>query len=263
MPSTPRQKPRSRRPASLGSSRIAYGGLLILTVLFVTFMAVFSFQKALTTIGPYDASYNATVSRTLAFQGRYGVWDNGRFVGFPVEVSTGPALLVPLAAAYRWGGDSPYVPNVATVIFCFGVFLLAWSIALRCGDGSSTWFVFSLLVAVCVFFILVAKEGGHTVDAGEYEDRSGFPAVAYAHGGYIGRPVFSLGDLEHEFAARRRSPLVWGRWVACWRPPQSIPSSSRCCPWRASSPYSSFPCSAGGFPVQLSLVGSSVWRPRR
>ena len=57
-------------PGAVGTSRIARGGLLILTIVFVAFMAIFSFQRAATTINPYDASYNAMVSRTLAFQGR-------------------------------------------------------------------------------------------------------------------------------------------------------------------------------------------------
>ena len=140
-------------------SRIAYATLLVLTILFLEYAAISCFQKATTIIDPYDGSYNAMVARTLAFQGRYGVWDNGRLVLCPVEVTTGPAMLLPIAVAYPWMGDSPFLPNVVSTVLCFSVLLLAWAIALRCAGGQSAWCAFSLLIAVFTLLILTTKTG--------------------------------------------------------------------------------------------------------
>ena len=63
--------------------------LLALTGIGLAYVGVCIYRHATTIIDAYDGSYNAMVARTVAFEHRYGVWDNREFIRWPVRVTTG------------------------------------------------------------------------------------------------------------------------------------------------------------------------------
>lgn len=137
--------------------------LLGLTALFLGWFAVSCLQNATKTIDPYDGSYNAMVARTMAFQHAYGVWDNGRFIPCPVAVTTGPTMLLPIAAAYAAVGDWPFLPGVVATFLCLGVLSLAIGICFQRAADESPWQVLSLSFAVVVLLTITAKTANHAL----------------------------------------------------------------------------------------------------
>ena len=138
-------------------SRVVGIALLVLTVVLFAYATVCLVGLATSRILDYDAPYNTAVSRNLAFDGRYGLWQNGSFRVFPVECTTGPTMLVPIAAAYRFFGDSPFVPNVASLALILGLTAATWLVALPRRAVDSPWQVFALLVAMVVLVAIVMR----------------------------------------------------------------------------------------------------------
>jgi len=75
-----------RREVSSEHLRAAHlavaGGLL-------AWLALCAFARATTMIDPYDGAHHTVLARNLAFGGRYGLWDYGRWVVWPLDVSVG------------------------------------------------------------------------------------------------------------------------------------------------------------------------------
>ncbi len=135
--------------------------LKFLTVLLLAYFAVVFLQQATRILDGYDAAYFANVARNFAFQQRYGVWDNGEFVTCPVEATTGPAMLLPVAAVYWCFGDWVFLPGVVGAILCLSVLVFDWIIAVPGDSRQSAWHYFSLLVAIIVMFSITAKGSDH------------------------------------------------------------------------------------------------------
>jgi hypothetical protein len=112
-------------------------------------------------VDPHDASDAAVVARNLAFHHRYGVWDHGTFVACPNQVTTGPGLVLPLAAAYCCFGDWLYMPAIVTTVLTVGMLGFVWLIAVPRDPRCSLWRYFSLLVAVVALFATTVKVGEH------------------------------------------------------------------------------------------------------
>jgi hypothetical protein len=135
--------------------------LKFLTILLLAYFAVVFLQQATRIIDGYDASYFAVVARNFAFHCRYGAWDNGAFVTCPNEATTGPAMILPVAAVYWCFGDRPFLPGVVGAILCLSVLVFDWIIAVPGDSRQSAWHFFSLLVAVIVMFSVTAKGLDH------------------------------------------------------------------------------------------------------
>ncbi|MGD0654465.1 MAG: hypothetical protein ABSA16_08995 [Thermoguttaceae bacterium] len=136
-------------------------GLKFLTIGLLGYFAVTCLQKSTSIIDGYDASFFAVVARNLAFYHHYGACDNGVFITCPNEATTGPALLLPVAAAYRCFGDWPFLPGVVSAVFCLSVLAFAWAIAAPGDSRQSTWHFFSLLVAMIVMLSITVKQFDH------------------------------------------------------------------------------------------------------
>ena len=135
--------------------------LKFLTVFLLAYFAVVFLQQATRIIDSYDASYFAVVARNFAFHCRYGAWDNGAFVTCPNEATTGPAMLLPVAAVYWCFGDWPFLPGVVGAILCLSVLVFDWIIAVPGDSRQSAWHFYSLLIAVIVMFSITAKGLDH------------------------------------------------------------------------------------------------------
>ncbi len=114
----------------------------------LAYVGVCAMSQAISHIDPYDGSYNAMLARNLAFEGRYGLWDYGRYVTWPVEVTTGPALLLPVAAAYRLAGDGPFVANVVCASVVMALLVATWTFVVAGVDSRAS--AVSALVALGV-----------------------------------------------------------------------------------------------------------------
>jgi hypothetical protein len=121
-------------------------------------------------VDPYDASYASVAARNLAFHHRYGVWNGDTFVACPCEVTTGPGILLPLAAAYWCFGDWLFMPGVVTTVLTVGMLGFVWLIAVPRDSRHSSWHYFSLLVAVLAVLATTAKEGEHRGFCAPYGD---------------------------------------------------------------------------------------------
>lgn len=77
-------------------------------------------------IDPHDGSCIAVLARNLAESGRYGYARYGTFELWPVEATTGPTLVVPIAIALRLAGDGPFVANVACAVVVLVLLGLVW-----------------------------------------------------------------------------------------------------------------------------------------
>lgn len=82
---------------------------------------------ALRYIDPHDGSCIAVLARNLAESGRYGYARYGTFELWPVEATTGPTLIVPIALAFRLAGDGPFVANVACTLVVLVLLGFIWS----------------------------------------------------------------------------------------------------------------------------------------
>ena len=117
-----------RREVSSEHLRAAHlavaGGLL-------AWLALCAFARATTMIDPYDGAHHTVLARNLAFGGRYGLWDYGRWVVWPLDVSVGPTLIVPLALGFRLAGWGPFVPNVVCATLSVGLASVLWLLVAR------------------------------------------------------------------------------------------------------------------------------------
>jgi hypothetical protein len=90
---------------------------------------------ALTAAGTYvdnfDGAAQSIAARNLAFHGRYGVWDFQTFRCWPADWSTGPTLMLPVAATYRLLGDGPFTANYGCAVCCLSVLALYLVLAVR------------------------------------------------------------------------------------------------------------------------------------
>jgi len=77
-------------------------------------------------LDPHDGSCTAVLARNLAAMGAYGYAKYGRFELWPVEATTGPTLVVPIAIAYRLAGEGPFVANVASALVVLALLVLVW-----------------------------------------------------------------------------------------------------------------------------------------
>ncbi len=132
--------------------RLARVGAAIATALLLAYLALCSLTQARSAVDAYDGSYNAMVARNLAFHGRYGLWDYDRYVVWPVEVTTGPTLLVPIAAALRVFGDEAFLPNIVSSSIVLGLLAATWSIVVSRVESAvgAASAVVSLLLLVTV-----------------------------------------------------------------------------------------------------------------
>src|SRR5712664_2060465 len=71
----------------LRAAHLAVAGSLL------AWLALCAFARATTMIDPYDGAHHTVLARNLAFGGRYGLWDYGRWVVWPLDVSVGPTLI--------------------------------------------------------------------------------------------------------------------------------------------------------------------------
>lgn len=135
--------------------------LLASTVILLAYTGICFYRLATTRILAHDAPYNVTLPRTLAFEGRYAVWYNRELQVWPVCITTGPTMLLPMAAAYRCFGDGPFLPNVVSLTLILGCLIAAWLTALPKRPLESPWQIFSLLVAWVVLVAVTAKAIDH------------------------------------------------------------------------------------------------------
>jgi len=77
-------------------------------------------------IDPHDGSCIAVLARNLATTGQYGYAKYDRFELWPVEATTGPTLVVPLALGYLVGGTGPFVANVVCALLASALFAVVW-----------------------------------------------------------------------------------------------------------------------------------------
>lgn len=143
------------------SGPVAGGILVVLAAGFIAYTFLCLYRDATSRILPFDAPYNAAVARTLALEGTYGVWYDGKLEICPVTVSTGPPMLVTIAAAYRCFGDEPFVPNVVSLVLVFSTLIVALLILWPLPLGESPGKAFSLLVALFLLFGVTAKYWEH------------------------------------------------------------------------------------------------------
>lgn len=99
--------------------------MLILSVAVFVALAAVALALAPRLFLLFDEAYNLSVSKTLAQQGLYASRLGDWYRVFDPEVTTGPTLLAPLAAAIRLGGATFATVRLAMVVvflFCFGAF---------------------------------------------------------------------------------------------------------------------------------------------
>jgi len=125
---------------------------LVLAALALGYLAVCWLTSARAAIDVYDGAHHAVLARNLALEGRYGLWDYGRYVLFPTDFSVGPTFILPMALAIRIAGWGPFVPNVACALVCLGLLtaiLLHLAGAARgAGEAASAMVALALLVTV-------------------------------------------------------------------------------------------------------------------
>lgn len=123
--------------------------------LFLIVAAVAMLGLARGHIDPHDGSCIAVLARNLATTGRYGYARFGQFELWPVEATTGPTLVLPIAIAYRLAGDGPFVANVASVIVVLALLgLVWWRMVPRL---ASVWGVLSGVLALATILCLTIE----------------------------------------------------------------------------------------------------------
>jgi hypothetical protein len=132
---------------SVSTARLIATGALV-------YFALCTLTLATTAIDPYDGAYHTVLARNLAFEGRYGVWDYGRFVVWPVEVTVGPTIIVPLAMGFRLAGWGPFVPNVVcasmSIVLVGVLWLVIATAATTIAAVLSALLAFVLLMTIAV-----------------------------------------------------------------------------------------------------------------
>ncbi|MFN8544261.1 MAG: hypothetical protein U0807_08640 [Candidatus Binatia bacterium] len=88
-------------------------------------------SQATTEIDPFDGAQNTLVARNLAFRGAWAFRNYDRWEVWSAETTTGPTVLLPIAAAYRLMGDRPFLPNVVCALLCGALVFAAWGLARR------------------------------------------------------------------------------------------------------------------------------------
>lgn len=83
---------------------------------FLMYFAICCLTNATTHIDQYDGSFNSMVAKNIAFNGRFQVLDYDEYIVWPVKVTTGPTLLLPVALGFKLLGDNPFVPNITCAI---------------------------------------------------------------------------------------------------------------------------------------------------
>ena len=106
------------------------GALLTLSVAFLGYVFVCLLRQATTQILPNDAPLNAAVLYACV-PGEVRALYDGSLMVCPVMVTTGPAMLLPIAAAYSCFGNQPFVPNIVSLVLVFSTLCDAWFIVFR------------------------------------------------------------------------------------------------------------------------------------
>jgi hypothetical protein len=137
---------------SRASLRWCAGGLLLV------YLGICTLTAAGTYVDNFDGAAQSIAARNLAFHGRYGVWDYQHFRLWPADWSTGPTLMLPVAAAYRLLGDGPFTANYACAFCCITVLALYLVLATR-RVVPPTGFL-ALLTAVCLLAAVTGRMDG-------------------------------------------------------------------------------------------------------
>jgi len=159
-------------------------------VVFVAACAAGMLSLARGYVDPHDGSCIAVLARNLGETGRYGYAREGRFDLWPVEATTGPTLVLPIALAYRMVGPGPYVANVTSALLALLLLAALWHAMLP--KLTSVVAVLSSLVAlVLVVGITIKPSAAWVVPRGEVVAGSLLvlaTLVAFADGSTPDRP---------------------------------------------------------------------------
>jgi 4-amino-4-deoxy-L-arabinose transferase-like glycosyltransferase len=101
----------------------------------------------------FDGGFNAQVARTLVEKGRYATTYRG-LNDFDLRVQTGPAVIVPVAYAFRDLGVNSTTAQIPNLIYLVLLFALAATYAYRHGGPVAAMLAVLLLLGVPRLFVL-------------------------------------------------------------------------------------------------------------
>jgi len=96
----------------------------------LVYFAACALAGAMTEIDPYDGAHHTVLAWNLASTGQYARETYGHLEVWPVEITVGPTLIVPMALGFRIAGWGPFIlrDNAQNVVFrnrYFAIYRLA------------------------------------------------------------------------------------------------------------------------------------------
>jgi len=110
---------------------------------------------ATTEIDPYDGAHHTVLAWNLASTGQYARETYGHLEVWPVEITVGPTLIVPMALGFRIAGLGPFVPNVVCAVLSLGLVAWLWARIVRVSMEPEA--ALSSFVALCLLLTLTVK----------------------------------------------------------------------------------------------------------
>lgn len=113
---------------------------------------VLAYHLALAWMWPlnFDEAYNLQVPLNLVLNGRYQTWYDEPLL-FPHQITTGPTVLLPIAAAFALAGPSHYAARAVMTLFLLGFLWQGHALCRRLAGRGGNW----AFAGAAALFVLV------------------------------------------------------------------------------------------------------------